>query len=61
MFTVQQAKEIYKLSDWYYGGHDYYEVMQIIEEVINRGIYDMCTDMEMGESTEITNGRRYRE
>lgn len=47
MLTIEQAKDIYDMADWFYGRHDYYEVMQIIEEVIERGIRDMHTEIEM--------------
>lgn len=52
MLTVQQAKEIYDLADWYYGGHDYYEVLQIIERVIECGLYDLRLQVEMTEDDE---------
>lgn len=47
MLTIEQAKDIYDIADWFYGRHDYYEVMQIIEEAIERGIRDMHTEIEM--------------
>ena len=52
MLTVQQAKEIYYLADWYYGGHVYYEVVQIIERVIECGIYDLRLQVELAEDDE---------
>ena len=52
MFTVQQAKDINELSDWFYGGHDYFEVVQIFERVIECGIYDLRLQMELAEDDE---------
>lgn len=52
MLTIQQAKEIYDLADWYYGGHDYYEVMQIVERIIECGLCDLWLQVELAEDNE---------
>lgn len=49
MFTIQQAKEIYDMADWFYGAHEYPEVMQIVERVIECGICDLRLQMELAE------------
>lgn len=49
MFTLQQARDIYTLADWFYGGHEYLDVTLTIDEIIERGIRSMIAEMEMAE------------